>query len=849
MTRHNLFALRAISLATVTIACGLCAAQDDAAEHARARLKSAVPKIQFLMSGESVSRVYGARFGYGFSPEQAAEEFIAEYGEVFEPGEGHFVMAGTQQVMRGKFTAVYFDQYLDSMRVEDAYLTVLVLNDGVSSALLASSASKKVQNPLGGLKVNAARAQRIAQRAKPGLDVKTVPYLVIYQGEASTHRAWKVTLTSDDLANPARWIAYVDTATGQILDWKDEIRYADINGHVDAWHTPGLKPNQPNNPPALTSLPLLRVNVVGGSSALTDFLGDFTISNSGATTVTVEARLQGPWARVVNRAGANEVLSQNVTPPGPVNFVFNAARVQFNQAQVDGFLHTTLIHNFVKDIEPTYPGVDFAITVNVNINSNCNAYFNGSSINFYTAGGGCPNTAYSTVVQHEYGHLIVSRGHPGASGDYHEGMADVTAALASNTPLLAEDFRGQDTGALRSSYNSVAYPCSGSVHRCGQVLSGAFWLTKDELDVTMGPAAALAHTRMLYLNSILLHPSGINPGVTIDVLILDDDDGDLLNGTPHYDEIADGFGAKGLDAPPLEWVKIRPVTVLPEFIDLDLVGNLLPVVFDISDGVGQLDVTTIRLHWRLNRGTWNESPMFQLTNGITAGPVAPRFYGAIPTPPCGSSLEWFVSAADFQGRVNLWPKDETLESIVGHSLETIFFDTFERSLGWTVTDFNLATGSWVRAAPNASFLNGRMANPGFDSDDAGSMCLFTGNAAVGAPVGTNDVDGGPTRLTSPVFDLSGGNGVIEYKRWFFNDDGDDSLVVEISNNGGATWTLVRTVMYGGSQNAWLDAEIIVGNYVTPSSTVQVRFSTADNPNNSITEAAIDAFRVLAVRCE
>ena len=53
-------------------------------------------------------------------------------------------------------------------------------------------------------------------------------------------------------------------------------------------------------------------------------------------------------------------------------------------------------------------------------------------------------------------------------------------------------------------------------------------LTKDELDVTMGAGPALTHARSLYLNSILLHPNDINPGVTIDVLTLDDDDNDLI---------------------------------------------------------------------------------------------------------------------------------------------------------------------------------------------------------------------------------------------------------------------------------------------------------------------------------
>jgi hypothetical protein len=155
-------------------------------------------------------------------------------------------------------------------------------------------------------------------------------------------------------------------------------------------------------------------------------------------------------------------------------------------------------------------------------------------------------------VYHEYGHFIVESGNSNPSGDYHEGMADVTAALLANDPCLAADFGGEGTGCLRSSYNSESYPCFAGSHQCGQVISGAFWLTKDELDLTIGAGPALDLSRDLYLNSILLEPNDINPAVTIDVLTLDDDDPFLFNGTPHYTEIATGFGAKNLDAPALE---------------------------------------------------------------------------------------------------------------------------------------------------------------------------------------------------------------------------------------------------------------------------------------------------------
>ncbi|HXH62480.1 MAG TPA: hypothetical protein VNI20_14130, partial [Fimbriimonadaceae bacterium] len=86
-------------------------------------------------------------------------------------------------------------------------------------------------------------------------------------------------------------------------------------------------------------------------------------------------------------------------------------------------------------------------------------------------------------------------------------------------------------------------------------------------------------------------------------------------------------------------------------------------------------------------------------------------------------------------------------------------------------------------------------------------------------------------------------GVIDFQRWFYNDDGDDTMTIELSNDGGATWTLIDTVFFDGSQNTWLPETIYVGNYLTPTNNMRVRISTSDNPNNSVTEAAIDAFRV------
>jgi hypothetical protein len=78
-------------------------------------------------------------------------------------------------------------------------------------------------------------------------------------------------------------------------------------------------------------------------------------------------------------------------------------------------------------------------------------------------------------------------------------------------------------------------------------LSGCIWSTRNELKSSY-PSTYLDILSALTVNSILLHTDGkITPQITIDFLTLDDDDGDLSNGTPHSDEILDGFGDHNMD--------------------------------------------------------------------------------------------------------------------------------------------------------------------------------------------------------------------------------------------------------------------------------------------------------------
>ena len=69
----------------------------------------------------------------------------------------------------------------------------------------------------------------------------------------------------------------------------------------------------------------------------------------------------------------------------------------------------------------------------------------------------------------------------------------------------------------------------------------------------------------------------------------------------------------------------------------------------------------------------------------------------------------------------------------------------------------------------------------------------------------------------------------------------DAMTMEISNDNGTTW--VQCAGIADQKNFWTTKTIRVGSWVTPTNQVRIRFNCSDNPNNSLTEAAIDWVQV------
>ena len=239
---------------------------------------------------------------------------------------------------------------------------------------------------------------------------------------------------------------------------------------------------------------------------------------------------------------------------------------------------------------------------------------------------------------------------------------------------------------------------------------------------------------------------------------------------------------------------------------------------------------------------------------ISMTPGAPGTWSAdIPAAACGDTPAFYYSLDDPSCGAILLPAGApaaVYTALVGNSI-TSAFDDCEAPSGWTagVTADDATTGIWERVNPE-----GTAAAPGDDHSPSGTQCWVTGQGAPGGSLGANDVDGGTTTLLTPIFDLSSGsNPLISYWRWYSNDTGGspnaDTMTVDISDDGGASWVLLEVV--GPTQDAsggWIEATFNLTDFVNSTSQVQLRFMASDLGTGSIVEAAIDDLWIKDVSC-
>ena len=681
------------------------------------------------------------------------------------------------------------------------------------------------------LALESRRAQRIEE-----------PELVIYQHASDKLRqprlAWAIEMWDETATVPAGRRIYVaaDSQAREVLEDENLVHHQqDLSGHVEAWASPGTKPDIASNPEALHVMKHMNVTSSAGSTT-TDANGDFLIPYTGASNVDLSFQFRGPYARVQESSGSIYSLTQSYAPGVPADALMNPGMTARDTAEANAYRCIQDFRDFVKGIDPGDTHFDFPVVANVNLSSTCNAYYNGSSINFYAAGGGCANTAYSTVVAHEEGHWANSLyGSGNGSDGFGEGNADVFAMYIYDTPIVGENFAG--SGFIRTGNNTRQYcgdtnpGCYGQVHADGEVLMGALWKVRARLNTTHGNAAGdlVADTLLVtWMNAY--NDGNIHSIIEDHWLTLDDNDANIYNGTPNYLDIDGGFREQGFPGVDLQLIDV----VHAPLPDTQNEAGPYVVDADISSWIGAT-ITAARVVYSVNGGAAVTVAM--------APTVGATWSGDIPGQVSPARVSYHIEADDSAGNSVNHPRSGEHGFVVG-VVTSIYFNDFEgvTDEGWTHAQ--IATqDDWQRGTPQGK--SGSSSGVGW-SDPAGA---YSGSKCWANDLGLSGWNGSyaanvSNRLDSPAIDCTGRVGVkLRFARWLTVEEGiyDDAQILV---NGNLAWSNPgsgHTV-----DTAWSVQELDISAWADNNPAVTIRFTLQSDGGLELGGWNIDDFEVLTI---
>jgi hypothetical protein len=715
----------------------------------------------------------------GNAPSDYAElvlTWIDLYPDLFGVSSEELVLRKVQpldlsQIQTRSKVVVQFDQVSSGMNVEGGHLEVLFLEDGPAVSICNETLPGADELDL----LPAVSEDRAMARAQAAFEQQQVEIEVVELAIVSSEDhsravlAWKVQVSSvadDSSPMPVREILSVDASSGQVLRRRSLIHpWVDLQGNTQLNATPGLVPDRTGNGPQLFPGDTVTMkSSLGDMDA--DANGDWTIPFGGVTAQNVTADLSGQstHVRVRDRADTNISVTQSVTPGTPASFVLNAVPTEFDTAEVNAHRQVMLFKNFIKALDPSEQAFDFQVVCNVNIAGPCIAFYDGSSVQFSRAGNPCPNLAYSTIVAHELGHWANDRFGRGNTPDgYGEGSADVWGMYVHDAPNLGLGFFGPGTSA-RTGHNNVPYcgscgaGCYGDIHSDGLPLMGAFWKMRENLNLTLGDAMGDLVADRLFLAWYQTYRDDlVCPTIRDHLLLLDDDDGNLENGTPHGCDIDAGFVQHQF----------------PGFYDQLVVhhGNAATTqaAHSWTEVRGQLREGGCGVSFSLDRMelyfSVNDGPVQQLSMEAAGGG---EFSAWIPPQTAPSVIKYHIEAHVGGGaqvaRSPLGaPQHDRHVFYVGDVREVMAFD-FEEATdqGWT-HQATQGFDDWFRWPPS-----GGAGDP--DQAYSGTRVWANDPGLLGS---SGDYPADSTnRLISPVFDFSAEQGLrLQFRRWLTVQDG------------------------------------------------------------------------------
>ena len=268
-------------------------------------------------------------------------------------------------------------------------------------------------------------------------------------GKGYGHKlVWTYVFTRDP--ELAQWETMVDARTGEVLAFQDINHYQDrqINGGVypvTSTHDCSVA-NKCGVMQSNWPMPFANTGLAAPNN-FTDSAGVF--GGTGTATTT----LSGRFVRISDACGAisNSSAAGNLALGG-VNTQHDCTTGGGSAGNTassrSAFYEINKIAEMARGWLPGNTWLNNQLTANVNINSTCNGFWNGSTINFYRSGGGCRNTGeLAGVFDHEWGHGMDDNDANGSISNSGEGYADIAAIYRYQDSCVGHGFFMPPAGA------------------------------------------------------------------------------------------------------------------------------------------------------------------------------------------------------------------------------------------------------------------------------------------------------------------------------------------------------------------------------------------------------------------
>lgn len=547
----------------------------------------------------------------------------------------------------------------------------------------------------------------------------------------------------------------------------------------------------------LTTIGLGGVYVsVNNQQYLTDSLGNWSANTT--YPVVLSTQFSGPYFVTLRKDGKQNGRITKTIQSGSLDVLWD--NTNSDPSERDVCYAVNLARDHVIGVDTALTGINDRLTLNVNLNQTCNAYYDAQSrsLNFFSAGGNCANTGQiMDVIAHEFGHRVNHVRYKKAGKGYmndrslDEGFADLSSNFLRDDPVIGRGFFGNNT-ILRNSDNTTIWPkdISPDGHITGVIIAGAVW----DLRKLIGHDEA----ERLYDLCGYLAPDGngfndpnsikqLFTDVLAAFLSIDDNDGDLTNGTPHAAEILKAFQLHNIGIQNYFDLNIVPIA------DASALEQSYPVrAFAPYYGItGSRTDTLVKIHYSIDDGkTYSEQTLVHADGEYLEG--------SIPKVPQHSIVKYFLTAGtnytDAGSAVFPLYTSQPFSFLVGYNSKSI--DECEVNNGWAFTKSAATAGLWVLEKPNPTTDEiGEFIQQDSDHTQNGTSCVITGNTVTDFSI-EDAVRAGTVTATSPAIDVAGMESpVIRFWYYYTNDQGQFGgsapLKISAAANGGSTYKVLN----------------------------------------------------------